>query len=62
MDQFAASVNEFLTFRKYKILPDKGTISRTLADQKAEEEYSLFNPKQAINSDFDKEVKKLLEK
>lgn len=62
MDQFAASVNEFLTFRKYKILPDKGTISRTLADQKAEEEYRLFNPKQAINSDFDKEVKKLLEK
>ena len=62
MDQFAASVNEFLTFRKYKILPDKGTISRTLADQKAEEEYRLFNPKQTINSDFDKEVKKLLEK
>ena len=62
MDQFAASVNEFLTFRKYKILPDKGTISRTLADQKAEEEYKLFNPKQTINSDFDKEVKKLLEK
>ena len=62
MEQFSASVNEFLTFRKYQILPDKGTVSRTIADKKAEEEYKLFNPKQVINSDFDKEVKKLLEK
>ena len=27
MEQFAASVNEFLAFRKYQILPDKGRIS-----------------------------------
>ncbi len=27
MSQFSASVNEFLTFRKYQILPDKGKIS-----------------------------------
>lgn len=27
MEQFAASVNEFLTFRKYQILPDKRRIS-----------------------------------
>ena len=27
MEQFAASVNEFLTFRKYQILPDKGRVS-----------------------------------
>ena len=27
MEQFFASVNEFLAFRRYQILPDKGTIS-----------------------------------
>ena len=34
MEQFAASVNEFLTFRRYALLPDKGKISREEADQK----------------------------
>jgi hypothetical protein len=62
MEQFAASVNEFLTFRKYALLPDKGKISREMADKKAEGEYKLFNPTQHIDSDFDKEVKGLLKK
>ena len=62
MEQFAASVNEFLTFRRYALLPDKGKISREMADKKAEEEYWQFNPTQRINSDFDKEVKGLLGK
>ena len=62
MAQFAASVNEFLTFRRYALLPDKGKVSREMADKKAEEEYRLFNPTQQINSDFDKEVKGLLGK
>ena len=62
MAQFAASVNEFLTFRRYALLPDKGKILREMADKKAEEEYKLFNPTQKINSDFDKEVKGLLGK
>ena len=61
MEQFAASVNEFLTFRRYALLPDKGRISREMADKKAEEEYKLFNPTQQIDSDFDKEVKGLLD-
>ncbi len=61
MEQFAASVNEFLTFRRYALLPDKGKISREMADKKAEEEYKLFNPTQRIDSDFDKEVKGLLD-
>ena len=61
MEQFAASVNEFLTFRRYALLPDKGKISREEADRKAEEEYKLFNPKQKIDSDFDKEIRGLLE-
>lgn len=61
MEQFAASVNEFLTFRRYALLPDKGKISREEADQKAEEEYKLFNPTQKIDSDFDKEIRVLLD-
>ena len=59
MEQFAASVNEFLTFRRYALLPDKGKISREEADRKAEEEYRLFNPTQQINSDFDDFIKGL---
>lgn len=60
MEQFAASVNEFLTFRRYALLPDKGKISREMADKKAEEEYKLFNPTQQIDSDFDKQVRELM--
>ena len=62
MEQFAASVNKFLTFNDYKILPDKGKISATQAKKKAEEEYDIFNKTQRIDSDFDKEVRGLLDK
>jgi len=61
MEQFAASVNEFLTFRRYALLPDKGKISREEADRKAEEEYKQFNPTQRIDSDFDKEIRGLFD-
>ena len=57
MAQFSASVNEFLTFRRYQILPDKGKISAAQAKKKAEEEYDIFNKTQRIDSDFDKEVR-----
>ena len=60
MEQFAASINEFLTFRRYQILPDKGKISAAQAKKKAEDEYALFDPTQQIDSDFDKEVRKIL--
>lgn len=62
MSQFSTSVNEFLTFRKYQILPDKGKISAAQAKKKAEEEYDIFNKTQRIDSDFDKEVRGLLDK
>ncbi len=62
MEQFAASVNEFLTFRKYQILPDKGRISAAQAKAKAESEYDIFNKTQRIDSDFDKEVRGMLDK
>ncbi len=61
MEQFAASVDKFLTFNDYKILPDKGRISTAQAKAKAESEYDIFNRTQRINSDFDKEVRKMFE-
>ena len=36
MEEFAASVNEFLAFRRYDILKDKGSISKQAALKKAE--------------------------
>ena len=62
MTEFAVSINEFLTFRKYDILEGKGHISKKQADKKAKVEYDEFNKTQKINSDFDKQVKKLVEK
>ena len=61
MEQFAESVNAFLEFRRYKILTNKGSISKAKADAKAIEEYNEFNKHQRIDSDFDKEVRKMLE-
>ena len=62
MNQFSASVNKFLEFRNYHILPDKGKISAAEAKAKAEQEYDIFNKTQRIDSDFDKEVRGLLGK
>ena len=62
MEQFAASINEFLSFRRYDILPDKGKVSAKQARHKAEAEYQLFNPTQKITSDFDKALKRMEEK
>lgn len=62
MEQFAASVNKFLTFNDYRILPDKGRISAAQAKAKAESEYDIFNKTQRIDSDFDKQVRKMLDK
>ena len=62
MQQFAESINAFLEFRQYKILQGKGSVSRADAERKAAREYDVFNKTQQITSDFDKEVKKLLNK
>ena len=59
MLQFSESVNAFLSFRKFQILPNKGRISKEQADAKAESEYEIFNKTQPIFSDFDKEIKRL---
>lgn len=60
MEQFSTSVNEFLAFRRYQILPDKGKISAAEAKQKAENEYDIFNRTQRIDSDFDKKIRGML--
>lgn len=61
MAEFAQSVDDFLSFRKFDILKGKGSISAAQAKAKAEAEYDIFNPTQKIDSDFDKEVRKLLQ-
>ena len=62
MQEFSASVNEFLAFRRYDILPDKGKVSRQRAIEKAEAEYEVFNRTQRITSDFDRSVRRMLAK
>ncbi len=62
MESFAESVNKFLSFNEYQILDGYGSVSRKQADQKAVAEYEKFNKQQRIESDFDREVKKLLQK
>lgn len=51
---FTNSVDAFLTFRGYQILPDKGKVSSERAMKKAYAEYDEFNSLQKITSDFDK--------
>lgn len=62
MEEFSSSINEFLAFRKYDILKDKGRISAQDAKAKSETEYAAFNKTQRLTSDFDREVKKMLKK
>jgi hypothetical protein len=62
MEAFAESVNKFLTFNEYKILQNKGKISKEDADKKALNEYKEFNKHQVIESDFDREIKKILDR
>ncbi len=62
MEDFSLSVNEFLAFRKLPILQGKGKVSSVQAKNKAHNEYDEYNKQQAIESDFDKFSKRILEK
>lgn len=62
MQEFESSVNEFLEFRKYDILKDNGRISHKQAKEKAYTEYEIFNKTQPVISDFERIVKKMVEK
>jgi hypothetical protein len=60
MQDISDSVNKFLEFNEFKILDGKGKISHMQAKEKAFKEYEAFNKIQKIESDFDKEIKKIL--
>ena len=57
MQDVSDSVNKFLDFNEYKILEDKGSVSRKQAELKAFSEYEVFNKTQKIESDFDNLIK-----
>lgn len=57
MEEFATSINEFLSFRRYDILKGKGAVSKKQAEAKAKGEYDEFNKTQRILSDFEKSLK-----
>lgn len=59
MQDFAVSIDEFLKFNRYDILQGHGRISHQAAKQKVLEEYREFNKHQKIDSDFDKEIRKI---
>lgn len=61
MEEFANSIDNFLNFNEYEILEGYGKVRMKEAQNKASLEYDEFNKTQKIESDFDKEVKKLLE-
>lgn len=60
MEQFSESIDRFLEFREYKVLDGYGSISSTMAKDKAHQIYDDFNKTQKIESDFDKKMKSLL--
>jgi len=60
MKDVSESVNKFLEFNEFQGLEGKGLISHIEAKEKASKEYDEFNKIQKIESDFDKEMKKLL--
>ena len=61
MSDFTRIIDEFLAFRRFKILDtgNKGRISARDAKDKAHAEYDEFNKTQKINSEFEKMISKL---
>ena len=60
MKDVSNSVNKFLEFNEFQVLEGKGSVSHAQAKEKASVEYEEFNKIQKLESDFDKEMKKLL--
>ena len=56
MVDFAKSIDNFISFRNWKVLDGKGKITHKQAVQKAHTEYDEFNKIQKIVSDFDKKL------
>jgi hypothetical protein len=62
MQDVNLSVNKFLDFNEYSVLEGYGKVSHATAVSKASKIYEDFNKVQKIESDFDKEMKKILTK
>lgn len=64
MQDWTGKLNAFLKFNEHEILADTGKISHEVAEALALKEYDKFRKIQDKNyvSDFDREVKKILEK
>jgi hypothetical protein len=60
MVQIKESVDKFLAFNEYNVLEGNGTITKNQAEEKALAIYEEFNKIQKIESDFDREIKKIL--
>ncbi len=58
-----AKLNAFLKFNEHEILNDAGEVSREVAASLAMKEYEIYKKDQDKNyiSDFDREVKKLIQ-
>lgn len=55
-------LDDFLRLNEKEILQNKGKVSKQIADEKASEEYDIFSVRRLQNyeSDFDREIKKIL--
>ena len=64
MADWVQKLDAFLQFNEYQILTDAGKVSNEVAKQLAEEEYGKFRVVQdgKFESDFDREVKNMLER
>lgn len=64
MKDWIEKLDAFLKFNEYEVLQNAGTVSAEVAKSLAEKEYEKFRvvQDQQYESDFDKEVKKLLKK
>jgi len=62
MEDVSTSVNKFLEFNEFEVLDGYGKVSHEKAKEKASKVYDEFNKIQKIESDFDKEMKKILNK
>ncbi len=63
MTDWATKLDAFLQFNEYEILKDAGKVSHRVAKELAEKEYKKFRVIQdkTFESDFDKEVKKIID-
>jgi len=62
MEDVRNSVNKFLDFNEFTLLEGHGRVTHGQAKEKAYKIYDEFNKVQKIESDFDKEMKKILNK